>query len=274
MRLTRRRQQLGVPVVDITKRLAISRTRWSQIENDHTMISAEAIPKLAEILSFSEKEVTELAELRRKASSGALNWLNGYADLIPHDLLRMYGLEQGSTSLQAYSATILFGLVQTSQYASRLIEVSPDISLVDRQRYLDLRMRRQRQLFDHPRLELDLILFEPCLMYDLGSRAVLQDQLNHLLALAEELIETLSIRVLPVSSRPTGASGASSFSLLNFDSKHLHPVLWEEDIRGRLIDTDADLSQFQMILFEQAGQEALNREESLQRIRDHAKGLS
>ncbi len=272
-RLAERRQSLGVPVAKITEVLGISRTRWSQIENDHTMIAPGSLREIGDLLDFGEVELSELETLRKAGRKANSSWWQQYDDIVNPTLLRYYGLEQGASSLTGYCATIVNGLIQTREYAETLISVNPEVSLFDRHRLLDLRLHRQEQLREGAGLKVNLLLFEPVLMYDLGSRHILIEQLDHIASLVEEMPDTLSIRVLPLNSPPTGVAGASNFALLDFESPHLHTVVWEEDVRGRLVDDDEESAQFQRLIFSQAEAESLDREKSLELMQQMSKDL-
>ena len=272
-RLTRRRQSLGVKVADITKELGISRTRWSQIENDHGMIPVDSLVQLAEILKFDEVELAELVQLREAGGQVDRGWWLRYDDIVYPELLRYYGLEQGATKLSGFNATIFNGLLQVESYAEILISVSPEVSVFDRTRLLELRMRRHRQVAEDSGLKLDLVLFEPALMYSLGRPNVLAAQLDYVVTLLEQHPERISLQLLPLDSPATVASGAANFAILDFASPHLPPVVWEEDSRGRLSDYDEELAQFQRLIFTQAKDKSLDREETLHRIRMRADAL-
>ncbi len=230
------------------------------------MIAPGSLRGLGDLLNFNEQELGELETLRESGGQTNLSWWLQYEDIVNPSLLRYYGLEHGAKSLTGYCATIVNGLIQTREYAETLISVSPEASLFDRGRLLDLRLRRQEQVYEAAALTLDLVIFEPVLMYDLGSSQTLAGQLDHMASLIVELPESLSIRVLPLNSPPTGVTGASNFALLDFASPYLHTVVWEENVRGRLTDDDEELAQFQQLIFSQADAECLSREESLELI--------
>ncbi len=253
--------------------LGISRTRWSQIENDHTMIGAGAIPQLASLFHLDQAEIDELVALRSAASTRRSPWWLKVSDLLSPELARYYGLEHGAVRLRHYSASLIVGHLQTEEYARTVISNRPDVSRADRDRYVEVRMERQKRLRGDDPLNLHVLLTEAALNYEYGSPTMLCRQLRHLADLIQELAATLEIRVIPFSAPASAVSGASIYGLLDFASPHLPCTLLEESARVLRITEDEEAVKFMELVHEEGTEKALSRDDSLQLIIDKADQL-
>ncbi len=273
LRLRNRRHELGIGVPQVMKALAISRTRWSQIENDHTMIGANAIPQLASLFRLDQAEIDELVALRMAASTRRDAWWLSVGDLLDHEQARYYGLEYGATRLRNYSATLIVGHLQTEEYARTIISNHPDVSRADRDRHVEVRMERQRRLRGDNPLNLHILMTEAVLNYEYGSPAMLCRQLRYLADLIRELGDTLEVRIIPFSAPASAIVGASIYGLLDFPRPQLPCALWEESVRLHGITEDDEAVKFMELVHEEGTEKALNRDDSLQLIIDRADQL-
>jgi transcriptional regulator with XRE-family HTH domain len=264
---------LGIPVARITERLGLSRTRWSQIENDHNMIAAAMIPALAELFELDDEELHDLEALRAAGGDRRQAWWLDYDDMLDDRFVRYCGLEHGASSLRTFNATVINGLLQTEEYAAALIANSPHVSELDRRKMLDVRLKRQQRFVDEPRLKVHAIVYEAALLGDLGSPGMLVRQLYHVADQIEELNQVLEVRVLPFSSRPSGLTGAGILILLDFARPELRTVVWEEHLRGNLRDDSDDLADFLSLIYGQTIERCLDREKSLEMILRRARTI-
>ncbi|MFI1102669.1 Scr1 family TA system antitoxin-like transcriptional regulator [Streptomyces melanogenes] len=133
-------------------------------------------------------------------------WFQQYAE--------MEGL---ATYISAYQAQLVYGLLQTKDYARALLEVDHHDQLDE---LVAARLERQRILErEHPPV-LWTVLDEAVLLREMGGREVMRKQLAHLLAFQER--PWVKIQVLPFTAgQHSGMMG--SFNLLRFDS---HPDLF------------------------------------------------
>jgi transcriptional regulator with XRE-family HTH domain len=127
-------------------------------------------------------------------------WFQAYAEM-----------EARASYISAFQAQVVYGLLQTQGYARTLLRVDhPDTV----EEMLAARMERQRILArEHPPV-LCVVLDESLLHREVGGRAIMRDQLAHLLGFFGR--PWVQIQVLPFSSgEHTGMMG--SFNLLRFE---------------------------------------------------------
>lgn len=273
LRLRKRRAELQIDTSTIIQALGISRGRWSQIENDHTMIAANAIPLLQEPFGYGDHEIEQLKALRAAAADRRQAWWLGYAELLGPELLKYYGLEHGASRMRWYSPAIMIGHLQTEEYARALIGHRADVSRGDVARFWTVRQRRQERFRSGRVSRIEVLLTEAVLRNELGSPAILRRQLLHLVEQIEEMPDRLQVRVLPFSAPPSTVITGSIFSLLDFESEHLPTLAWQESIQQMGLFDDEDTVGFLELTYAEATELALDRESSLERILSAAEEL-
>lgn len=127
-------------------------------------------------------------------------WFQPYAEM-----------EAKATYISTYQAQLVYGLLQTEEYARAVLSVDQR-SKVDEM--VAARMERQRILERDQPPALWVILSEAALLLEIGDRDVMRRQLMHLLSFQED--PWVQIQVLPFSAgQHTGMMG--TFTLLRFD---------------------------------------------------------
>ncbi|MFJ8583711.1 Scr1 family TA system antitoxin-like transcriptional regulator [Streptomyces sp. NPDC093595] len=130
---------------------------------------------------------------------------------LPHWFQAFAEMEARASYISTYQAQVVYGLLQTEEYARALLNVDhPD--RVDEM--VAARMERQRILTRENPPVLCVVLDEGLLCREVGGPAVMRDQLAHLLHLLGR--PWVQIQVLPFSvGQHTGMMGA--FTLLRFE---------------------------------------------------------
>jgi transcriptional regulator with XRE-family HTH domain len=127
------------------------------------------------------------------------NWFQAYADM-----------EAKATYISTYQAQMVYGLLQTEEYARAVLATGLPNNLDD---LVAARMERQRILQrDCPPLTL-VILDEAALLRPIGGPEVMRNQLAHLLGFADQ--RWMQIQVLPFACGEH-ASLIGSFNALRF----------------------------------------------------------
>jgi transcriptional regulator with XRE-family HTH domain len=127
-------------------------------------------------------------------------WFQQYAEM-----------EARATYISTYQAQMMYGLLQTEDYARAMLATGMPSNLDD---LLAARMERQRLLQrDHPPM-IWVVLDEAALLRPIGGRDVMRDQLRHLLSFRDQ--RWVRIQVLPFAAGGH-ASLIGSFNMLRFD---------------------------------------------------------
>ncbi|MEU7258422.1 Scr1 family TA system antitoxin-like transcriptional regulator [Streptomyces rimosus] len=148
-------------------------------------------------------------------------------------------LEEQATRIRSFEAQVVPGLLQTEAYARAVLSTSrADVETVEEQ--VTARLQRQRILegADAPRLW--AILDENVLRRCYGSRAVMREQLNRLVAAADN--PRVVVQVIPYSVG--GHAGvAGPFAILHLDSTAPDVVMADGFREGRLLGDAEDLAE-------------------------------
>ncbi|MEV6672243.1 helix-turn-helix transcriptional regulator [Streptomyces sp. NPDC051162] len=266
------RTRAGLTLVDAAKLLGLSGApTLSKIEH------GKQRPDLDKFLDvYGVTDPVQIAETRKiakfAATSRQKNLFTQYKDAIRAPFADFIELEEIATRADVYAASIVPGLLQTSDYAYAVIEGSSKWSTSREVRtFTELRMKRQAVLnnrtaeeFATEPLSMWCVLDEACLRRKVGGPEVLQKQLAHLLSMSEQ--PNIDVQVLPFDSGAhTGIDG--SYTVFHFDAGEpviaVEPlttcIYLEEDahigrydaafnhLRARALDTDATRDFIQRI---------------------------
>lgn len=265
-RLGARRREQGVDAKTIADHLGFTRNYWSAVENDKTLIAEDKLRLLFDVLDFTKGDQEELLVLRE--ASRRRGWWETYDDVLDEEGILLVGLELGASRIRSFEALIVPGLLQTEAF---MRELTRDVlyhspGLIDR--VAEVRQRRQEQLlFGDDPIPYTAIISEAVINQRWVSPETQDEQHQHMLGLAEDH-PTIEIRVLPFSGPPGGIAVSSTLMLLDYDSKHLPSVAWQEAIRPIGLIEEPD-PHFQQIEFSwtQAMERCLSRDESLDALR-------
>jgi hypothetical protein len=153
--------------------------------------------KLLTRYEVTDEEVIEsLINLNRE--SNQQDWLTQYRGLMPPGMPGFVGLEPEARSMKAYHPSLIYGLLQTEQYALAKNEVDKPIEEYTTELIrssVELRMKRQEVLTRENPVKLHVILGEAALRYVVGGAEVMREQY----AKIEELsgLDHITVQVLP-----------------------------------------------------------------------------
>jgi transcriptional regulator with XRE-family HTH domain len=196
-------------------------------------------------VGFKERDVTDLLtlygvddvrELDRMLAllreANAPGWWQPYSELLAPWFQTYLGLEEASTLIRTYEVQFVPGLLQTEAYARAVIMLGhgqADVSELDRR--VALRMTR-RSLLDRPDgPRLWAVLDEAVLRRPIGGRAVLRQQVAHLLERCEH--PNVRLQVVPFLTGGHAAAGGA-FTILRFPSQELPDTVYIEQLTSAL----------------------------------------
>ncbi|MET9377111.1 helix-turn-helix transcriptional regulator [Streptomyces sp. NPDC002992] len=153
------------------------------------------------------------------------NWFQPYAEM-----------EAKATYISTYQAQLVYGLLQTPEYARAVLGARTEDDLDAK---VAARMERQRILDrDTPPL-IWVVMSEAVLHQEIGGRAAMRNQLAHLLAMQER--EWVKIQILPFSAG-AHAGQMGSFTLLRFEGDP--DIVYTEDfIQGHMTANPAAIRE-------------------------------
>ena len=237
--LRRLRESRGISAQEAAKAIRGSESKISRIELGRNAVREVDIADLLNLYG-----ITDLAEreqlLTLASQANQQGWWHRYQDVLPTWFQSYIGLEESAESIRSFDAQFVPGLLQTEDYAAAVIQLGA-YSRAETHRLVYLRKERQRR-FAAGGLRLRAVIDEVALRRPIGTPALRQAQLDHLLAASSR--PGLTIQVCPFL---TGASYAApgSFSILQFAAEDLPDVVYVEQLTSALyLDKRADIDRY------------------------------
>lgn len=265
LRLSTRRNELGLTIERVARHLSVSRNYWSAVENDRTRIARDKLELVMEHLEFSDNDQEELRSLREAARKRG--WWDDHPGLVNREMARqLAGLEDGASRIRSYDSNILPGLLQIPEYAKEAIGADPLFAAVNLKDLVEARLRRQRRLSGKNAISFSAVISEASLFQQLGGPELQRSQLRHLLNVVSHH-PNVELRVLPFTSNPGAIISASTVEFIDFDSDHLPTVAWQEALRALGVVDDPESFRRLELAWEVALRESLAPKQSLESVR-------
>lgn len=261
------RKEAGLNLNDAAQKLKLSGApALSKIENGKQRVPPVAIAGFLEAYEcVDEARAVEIRGLATLASSAKrTSLLTKYRDSVRDPFAEYVHLEELARRAETFNV-IVPGLLQTEQYAQAMVAGSRKWSTQrDIRRFVELRMVRQMALTRSDPLHLWCVLDEAALRRQVGDEGVMQQQLAHLIEVAEGLSH-VTVQVLPFAKGAhTGVDGA--FTLLHFEAGP--PVAVVEPMTTSLyLEEERDIGRYETG-FNHLQADALDPEQSLVFIRN------
>lgn len=271
LELRDRRKNLGLDVKTITSSLGFSRNYWSAVENSRTVLSADKLESLVTLFELSAQEADHLRHLWDVARQR--EWVAQFP-VLSDEMKRFYGLEAGASKVVAWESMLITGLLQTEDYARATIRTDPGVTATSAEQLVQVRLRRQQRLRAIEPLELTAVMSEAALCQETGGRSVLRNQLRQLVRVAEELPDSVEIRIVPFRAS-LGAVGGATRHLFRFDSPRLPALAWQENM-ATIDGFEEGSERFEQLSISTSRALALSldRDESLALIAERAADLA
>lgn len=238
------RLESGRPQKDAARRLDRTTQHISNLEAGQVPTAAD----LELLLDFYGKadRVAFMRELL-SAARKARNWWTGMSGAVPKWFDLFLGLESGAVELSSFDTAVVPGLLQTRNYATAVIAGDPDLTPDEVHERVEVRMGRQHILQADDAAYLHIVLDESALHRMRGNRAVMREQLEHLLEMSQQ--PRIDIQVLPFDAEyPTQDSG--TFIVMKFPPEMEDPglVYLELLTGGHYFEEPVDVAEYQRAL--------------------------
>jgi len=222
--------------------------------------AAAHAPKVADIMALcrfyglDEAHTEMLVTLARQSRQRGW-WQKVGEDAIPTWFETYVGLEEEVAEIRSYQPEVIFGLLQTEDYARAVLTADDTVGPAEGERRLEVRMRRQKLLEEPDRPKLWIIQNEGALRRHVGGVATMQQQLKHLIDLSRQ--PGITIQVLPFSA---GAhpSMHGAFEILSFPERYDPDVVYIDYRRGSIYLENLDEVDDYTQLFDQLRARAIS----------------
>ncbi|GAB3208013.1 Predicted transcriptional regulator [Marinactinospora thermotolerans DSM 45154] len=227
-------------ITDVSRILEVRISTVSRWEAAERVPREKELKQLARHYGLGEEEIAALVELRRQA--GRRGWWQSY------DLDRRYGtfigLEADAREIEAYSSTVITGLLQTERYAWEIIR-GTDGTEESTHEQVKVRRERQERAFSERGPDLWIILGEAPLHQLVGGREVMREQLRHLLDIMDH--PKLTLQVIPYSAGAHIGLVMPSFMILKLADYGLTTVYTEGRGSNLFLDGDDDIADHEAV---------------------------
>ncbi|GHE93600.1 transcriptional regulator [Streptomyces longispororuber] len=264
--LRRLRELKGMTAEEVAERLLVSQSKISRLENGRRSISQRDVRDLCGVYEVEDHRIVD-SLMQMAKDSRQQGWWHSFGD-IPYSVY--IGLETDAASLRVYDPQVVPGLLQTRPYAEALITGAlPETTPTDIEKRVQVRMRRQERIAapENP-LRLWTVLDESALRRVVGNRALMREQLEHLVEQSQ--LPHVTVQVIPfeMGAHP-GLNG--QYAILEFPDASDSSVVYIEGVTSDLYLEKANDVQQYSVMYEHLRAQALNVEQSRQLIADIAK---
>ncbi|MEV6404501.1 helix-turn-helix domain-containing protein [Streptomyces bobili] len=264
--LRRLREHKGLTLEEAGARVGISKATLSRYETKEGTVKWPAVDALCREYEATDEERLALVELAKGAK--IQGWWRSLADPVPESMNLMLTLEDEVVREDHYACMYIPGLLQTRPYAEAVHRAS-EVHCPERevQHMVDIRMKRQELLNRTEPPHVWCVIDEAAVRRQVGGRAVMRDQLAHLLTMGRR--PHVTIQVLPFS---TGAHAAAvgSFVVLRGPVPELDVVYVDLLGGGLFMEKAPELERYRLA-FEYLSAQALDLESSAELIQRMSK---
>jgi transcriptional regulator with XRE-family HTH domain len=266
LELRRLRESAGITIEAVAEQLECSSSKISRIETGHTGATPRDVRDMLEVYGVEGTAAEELVQVAREARQKG--WWHLYGTVLTGAYV---GLEAAASSIRAYEAQVVPGLLQVEDYARTMIRRGrPDSSTAEVDRRVHVRQARQSLLTQDDPLQLCVVLDEAVFQRLVGGPAIMRRQIDHLVTMAAQ--PNVTVHVLPFAvGAHAGMDG--SFAILGYEELADPDVVFAENAAGGLfLEKDEELRRYHVI-FEQLRANALPPDESVAFLVARAKEL-
>lgn len=261
--LRRLREESKLLAEHLAARLRCSTSRVSRIETARVRITPGTVHEILDVLGVDGPERDRLVALAREADTPG--WWQQYTDTLPYEYSTYIALESEAVSLRVFEPILVYGLLQTEEYARAIVERGAGHRQpVEVEAWVRSRLARQDVLTKPNPVRLHTVLDESVLRRVIGGQEVMRAQRRRLLALAQ--LPNVTIQVLPFESAGVLARLTGPLVILELPDPGDGPIVYVESHAGdHYLERPADVSGFTST-FERLCAEALDPDDSMNRI--------
>ena len=257
--LRRLRDQAQLTIDDVAEKLECSASKISRIETGHVGVTPKDTRELLKLYGVDSDQLEALVQLAREARKKG--WWHTYNEVFTGAFV---GLEAETSSLRAYQALLIPGLLQTEDYMRAVIRAArPDATDAQVEKRVKARLARQRLLTDPDPPRYWAVIDEAVLCRSVGGPDVMHAQLNWLVARAT--LPHVTIQVLPFSAG-AHAGMEGPFLILGFPEQADPDVVYVDNTTaGIYLEEPAEILRY-TLMFDHLRAAALAPDDTLTRI--------
>lgn len=257
--LRRLREAADLTIDEVAERLECSASKVSRVETGNVGVTPRDARDMLGVYGVTGEEADALVQLAREARKRG--WWHAYNEVFTGTFV---GLEADASSLRAYQALLVPGLLQTRRYARAVIRaMRPDATESEIDRRVDARMERQALLQDAHPPEYWAVMDEAVLHRAVGGAEVMAEQLWRMVDIAALPHATIQVVPFGGGAHP-GMEGP--FLILGFPEQADQDVVYVDSTNGGLYLEDASEVHRYALMFDHLRAAAAKPDDSLDLI--------
>jgi len=240
--LRRLREARGITAEMAADSIRGSHSKISRMEHGRVGFKERDVADLLTLYGVIDgEERAALLNLAREANLPG--WWHAYSDILPTWVEPYVGLEAAASIIRTYQIQTMPGLLQTDGYARALMRTGyPTVTDDELARRSELRTSRQDILERPGAPQLWTVIDEGAVSRPLGSRAVMREQLQHLIEMTDHPAVTIQILPFRVGAH---AAMAGPFTILRFAEPDLQDVIYIEQLTSALyLDKPSEVDSY------------------------------
>jgi len=230
--LVARRTAAGLTGQQIADISGWTRTRIARMEKGETSTSIADLIRYLVLCGLTIPQLKPILELARTAERRQGYWLSDKR--IGNTLSSLIYHESAARSSISYEPLLVPGLLQTVGYMHARIAAEPGVPQAEVESNIRTRVERQQILHWRAPARFMFFVHEQALRLCVGSPAVMQEQLLHLVLMSA--LDHVALRVIPSAVGERGIFGGP-FKLLEF-AKYV-PLVYLDHVNGGLFLEDS-----------------------------------
>jgi transcriptional regulator with XRE-family HTH domain len=262
------REQSGLDQTEAAAAINIKQAQMSTVESGKAKVSPENLAILVELLKIPADVAARMEELRSRAA--VLGWWEEYTDIMSEPLQTLVELEAEASLVRTYDGQVIPGLLQTKEYAERIITAgTAHVRVGDIDRLLELRLRRQQRL-ESADFQLTAVMSEMAIRQQVGGPEVLREQLRYLLHLGRT--HNVTMQVVPFTADAHAALG-DGFIIIQWPAEDDPEAVYVDGLTSwRIHEKNPEIRQYNHA-FASAQTQALPPKNSVKLINEVLKEL-
>ncbi|MTD53487.1 helix-turn-helix domain-containing protein [Amycolatopsis pithecellobii] len=261
--LRRLREAADLTIDEVGEKLECSASKVSRIETGHVGVTPRDARDMLELYGLTGDEREALVQLAREARKPG--WWHAYKEVFTGTFV---GLEADASSLRAFQALIVPGLLQTEPYAREVIRaMRPDSEESEVERRVAARVARQQLLSDPTPPDYWAVIDEAVLHRMVGGPEVMGQQAKRLLEVGQSPHVTIQVVPFGAGAHP-GMEGP--FLILGFPEQADQDVVYVDSTSGGFfLELPPDVRRYSL-MFDHLRAAALKPDDSLALIAEAA----
>jgi transcriptional regulator with XRE-family HTH domain len=257
--LRRLREAANLTIDDVAAKLECSASKVSRIETGHTGVTPRDARDMLQLYDVPPDQVEALVQLSREARKKG--WWQAYQEVFSG---AFPGLESDASSLRAFQALLVPGLLQTEDYVRAVIRsIRPGWTDADVERRVAARTERQRILTEPDPPNYWAVIDEAVLSRTIGGVDVMHGQMLRLCERAA--LPNVTIQVVPFEAG-AHSSMEGPYLILGFPEQSDPDVVYVDTTTGGVyLEEQADVQRY-TLMFDHLRASALSPEDSLRRV--------